>query len=271
MKKYYIIFALLLTGFYSFASTTLYVPTLVAPVDAATGQMPDALLDWNPVSGTIGLHYEIQVDTAASFSNPVMMQTELSSINNSQLLFATKYFWRVRAVDNNGVSEWSTVRSFEVVITVSLYKPLINAVNQNPNVEISWSPSVNPDVAKAFTGVSHLDYQLDTVSTFDSPYAFITTIAGNLSKSNLSKLYFGKKYFWRMRALNPNDTSIWSASKSFTTLNVVTLKSPNNNVVNQNLLVLLSWIKFNGVDKYIVMVADNPDFNLPITIQTTGI
>lgn len=273
MKKYYIIFTLLLAGFYSFASTTLYTPTLVAPNDAATGQMPDALMDWNPVSGTIGLHYEIQVDTSVSFSNPILLQTDLSSIRNSELFFATKYFWRVRAVDNNGSSEWSIVRSFTVVVTVGLVKPAVNAVDQSPNAEISWtpSPSSTPGTAKAFTGVSHLDYQLDTVDTFDSPYATITTIAGNLSKANLSKLYFGTKFFWRMRARNSNDTTIWSVSRSFTTLNTVVLKTPANNAVNQNPLILFSWNKISGIEKYILQVSDNPDFILPMTIETTKI
>jgi hypothetical protein len=272
MKKYYIIFAFMLAGFFSFASTRLYIPTLVAPVDAASGQMPDVLLDWNPVSGTIGLHYEIQVDTAASFTNPILLQTDLSSIHASELLFGTKYFWRVRAVDNNGTSEWSVVRSFNVVITVSLYKPNNSAIDQMPNAEISWSPTVNPQSAKAFTGVSHLDYQLDTVATFDSPLALIiTAISGTLSKTNLNKLHFGEKYFWRMRARNANDTSIWSESRSFTTLSTVTLKTPSNNASNQNPLVTFSWNKITGVDKYILQVSDNADFNLPMAIETTKI
>lgn len=270
MKKYYIISALLLAGLFSFASTKLYVPTLVSPANAVVGQMPDVLLDWDPVSGTIGLHYEIQVDTSASFLNPILLQTELSSINNSELLFGIKYFWRVRAVDNSGTSEWSITRSFDVVITVSLYKPDNMKIDQMPNVEISWSPIINPSSAKAFTGVSFLDYQLDTVVTFNSPLTAITAIPGTLEKTNLSKLYFGRKYFWRMRARNSNDTSVWSDNRSFTTLNTLILKTPNDNVINQNPVVLLSWNKITGIDKYVVLIADNPDFNLPMTLDAAN-
>ena len=271
MKKYYIIFAFLLAGTFSFASTRLYVPTLVAPADAATGQMPDALLDWNPVSGTIGLHYEIQVDTAASFSNPLQRETELSSINNTELYFDTKYYWRVRAVDNNGTSEWSLVRSFNVVVAVNLYKPAVNAVKQSPLVELSWSPKVNPNKAEAFTGVSFLDYQVDTTGDFSSSVADFVTISGTLSKTNLTKLYFGKKYFWRMRARTSIDTTVWSATRSFTILNELVLKTPDDNVTNQMPLVSFSWEKITGVDKYVLLVADNPDFNFPMTIETTKI
>ena len=271
MKKYYIISSLLFAGLFSFASTKLYVPTLVSPANAVVGQMPDVLLDWEPVSGTIGLHYEIQVDTSVGFLNPILLQTELSSINNSELLFGTKYFWKVRAVDNNGTSEWSITRSFDVVITVSLYKPDNNAIDLMPNAEISWSPVINPKKTEAFTGVSSLDYQLDTVVAFNSPLAAVTTIPGTLVKTNLSKLYFGKKYFWRMRARNSNDTSVWSDTRSFTILNTLTLKSPNDNVINQNPVVLLSWNKITGIDKYMVLIADNPDFNHPKTIETIKI
>ena len=271
MKKYYIIFALLLAGLFSFASIKLSMPILVSPANAVAGQMPNVLLDWNPVSGTIGLHYEIQVDTSVTFLNPTLLQTELSSINNSELLFGKKYFWRVRAVDNSGASEWTVTRSFDVVITVSLYKPDNNAMDQMPNVEISWSSNINPSGTKAFTGVSYLDYQLDTLITFNSPLASITTISGTLAKTNLSKLYFGKKYFWRMRARNDNSTSAWSDIRSFTTTKTVILRTPNDNVTDQNPVVLLSWNKISGIDKYVVLIADNPAFNLPISIETINI
>lgn len=271
MKKYYIIFAFLLAGFYSLASTRLFVPVLVAPADAAVGQMPDVLLDWNPVSGTIGLHYEIQVDTSAGFMNPVLLQTEVTSIRNSELLFDTKYFWRVRAVDNDGASEWSVIRSFNVVVTVSLYKPINNALKQMPQLEISWSPKTNPNKAESFTGVSFLDYQLDTLSTFDSPLSTTTTISGTLAKINLTKLYFGQKYYWRMRARNNNDTTVWSDSRFFTTINELTLKTPDNNVVNLNPIVAFTWTAITGVDKYILLISDNPDFNLPLTKETNKV
>jgi len=263
MKKCYIIIAFLIAGIYSFAETTLYTPVLVAPVDNAINQMPNVLLNWDPVSGNIGLHYEVQVDTASSFSNPIVLQTELSSTRPSGLLFATKYFWRVRGVDNTGTSEWSVTRSFTVIVTVILGNPAVNATKVMPNAEIIWT---------AITGLTFYDLQLDTVPTFDSPLTSIIAIPGTQSKTNLSNLYFNTKYYRRMRAIHQNDTSAWSASRSFTTRKIITITtppSPDSLGVDQDVLVNFKWSAITGINKYIIMVADNPDFLLPSTIETT--
>jgi len=258
MKKCYIIIALLFAGLYSIAETTLYTPVLVAPIDNAINQMPDALLNWNPVSGNIGLSYEIQLDTSSTFSNPILLETEFSSINASGLRFDTKYYWHVRAKDNSGTSDWSTTSSFTVLVTVTLGNPSNNATKVMPNTDILWT---------ALTGVTFIDYQLDTVATFDSPLSTISSVNGSLNKTSLSNLYFNTKYYRRMRARNDNDTSVWSASKTFTTISTITLETPDT--LNQDVLVTFNWDKITGITKYIVSIADNPDFNLASTIETT--
>jgi hypothetical protein len=258
MKKCYIIIALLIAGLYSMAATTLYTPVLVAPADNAIKQMPNALLNWNPVSGNIGISYEIQIDTSVTFSNPIVLETEFSSINPSELRFDTKYYWRVRAKDNTGNSEWSSPRSFTVLVTVTLLSPSDNAVKVMPDAEIVWL---------ALTGVKYFDYQLDTVSTFDSPLLKTATVAGNLSRTKLSNLYFNTKYYRRMRARNDNDTTVWSASRAFTTIANVTLLAPDTSL--QDVLVPFNWEKITGINKYVVTYADNPEFIMASTIETT--
>jgi hypothetical protein len=263
MKKYYIIIAFLIAGLYSFAETTLYTPVLVAPIENAINQMPNVLLNWDPVSGNIGLRYEVQVDTASSFSNPIVLQTELSGARPSGLLFATKYFWRVRGIDNTGTSEWSVTRSFTVIVTVVLGSPAVNATGIMPNAEIAWS---------AITGLTYYDLQVDTVSTFDSPLTSIIAVPGTQTKTNLSNLYFNTKYYRRMRARHQNDTSAWSAIRSFTTrktIKITTPPSPDSLGVDQNVLVTFKWDAIKGINKYIILVADNPDFLLPSSIETT--
>jgi hypothetical protein len=260
MKKCYIIIAFLFAGLYSFAETTLYTPVLVAPVDNAVNQMPNALLNWDPVSGTIGLRYEIQLDTSVIFSNPIVLQTELSSIKPTGLLFAKKYYWHVRAIDNTGTSDWSITRSFTVLTTVSLGNPGVNATKVMPNAEIQWV---------AMTGVNFFDYQLDTVATFDSPLSITRSVSGSLTKTNLSNLYFNTKYYRRMRARHDNDTSVWSASRAFTTRKTITLTAPDSLSIDQDVILTFKWDKITGITKYILIIADNPDFELAASIETT--
>ncbi|MEI6747828.1 MAG: T9SS type A sorting domain-containing protein [Bacteroidales bacterium] len=260
MKKCYILIAFLFVGLYSFAETKLSKPVLIAPVDNAIGQMPNVLLNWDPVSGNIGLTYTIQVDTSITFSHPIELQTELSSIRPSGLLFATKYYWRVCAVDNSGTSVWSDIRPFTVLTTVTLGSPAVNATKVMPNAEIQWT---------IMTGVNYFDIQLDTVANFDSPFSKVISVVGSVNKTNLSNLYFNKKYYRRMRARHDNDISDWSASRAFTTRKTITLSAPDSLAVDQDLVVQFKWTAITGINKYIIILADNPEFNFPASVEST--
>jgi hypothetical protein len=267
MKKCFLFIAIIFAGLSTFAGTTLSVPDLVAPANNAIKQAPNVLLNWNPVSGNIGLYYEVQLDTSNTFSNPIILQTEFSSVQPSQLLFATKYYWHVRAVDPSGASDWSETRSFTVVITVALVDPAANATKQMPNAEIKWTAITG---LTGTIGVNFYEYQLDTLSTFNSPYSSTVSVPGSVNRTNLHNLYFNTKYYWRMRAINGNDTTIWSAFRAFTTFNSITLKTPANLVVDQSPVIELKWScltggeVITGLSKYIVSIADNPDFNFSI-------
>jgi hypothetical protein len=269
MKKFYILIALLFIGLFSYSQTRLYSPGLVSPVDGAVGQMPNQLLDWNPVSGTIGIHYEVQLDTSATFEHAFSLtQTELSSARPSELLFGKVYYWHVRSIDDNGTSDWSDSRSFEVVKVVVLKSPNNNANNQAPNATLKWSHATGPTVG--FRGVSFIDLQLDTLASFSSPIASISPVPNpDTTLTNLSNLFFGQKYYWRMRLRNSNAISAWSDSRSFTTLGSVSLSEPTDNATNEPAVVSLSWAKIEGVTKYIITVADNPDFILASSVETT--
>lgn len=57
-------------------------------------------LDWSSVSGA--LNYEVQVDNASSFANPIIDTTSNYSFYICSSLSPGTYYWRVRAVDSNG-------------------------------------------------------------------------------------------------------------------------------------------------------------------------
>lgn len=81
------------------AQNRVYAPVLVEPGDGDDGQMPDVTLNWAAVAGTGGIvEYELQVDLDAAFPDPVIFPwSEFTGKQMEGLLFATQYYWRVRA------------------------------------------------------------------------------------------------------------------------------------------------------------------------------
>ena len=84
----------------------------------------------------------------------------------------------------------------------------------------------------------------------------------NDTKQQLSNLYFGDVYYWRVRAWQANDTSAWSATRNFTTLGIVPIQSPANAALNLNQgSVTLDWYAHPGASHYHLQVDTTNLFN----------
>jgi hypothetical protein len=165
-----IISLVLLFHFTAFSQSRIYTPALVSPDQDAVGQMPDALLDWEAVTGDgTEITYDLQLAQTSDFSNAVNFPgITVTALNMSQLKFKEKYFWRVRAHDANGVSAWSESRAFTVVSTVTITAPANQSI-QNPDPTVKWN---------TLTGVTFYDIQIDTA------YSWRVESSGVTSKLN---------------------------------------------------------------------------------------
>ncbi|HNQ82148.1 MAG TPA: T9SS type A sorting domain-containing protein [Bacteroidales bacterium] len=159
-----------LVGFLSLsAQTRVYTPELSQPVNGAVDQMPDAVLDWNAVTGgnTGVILYDVQLDDDPAFGSPANFQTELvSAYKTANLGFGQTYYWRVRARDGNDVSDWSAAWSFRVIRRVVLKSPT-DASTQNTDLTLGWNP---------ITGLTQYEYQFDTSYYWNTMSSGITTI-----------------------------------------------------------------------------------------------
>lgn len=246
MKKIYLSVLASLAFLLAMASPDIYSPELVAPGNNAAGSAPNVLLDWNAVTGQLGLHYEVQLSNDNSFATPLTFSTELSSYRMSELFFGHQYFWRVRAIDNQGTSEWSEIRSFTVIVKPVLSSPVDDVKKVAPNVKIKWA---------AIGGLTHFDYQIDTLDTFDSPYSYVGTVLGSAIETNTSSLLFGKKHYWRVRARHDLDTSEWSVARSLTVIGIFENLKPDNNANNLSPDVLFEWKRIDGLEKFEISIA----------------
>ena len=263
MKKFFTTLVVIFLAFRVFASISIYGPTLTTPTDAAVDQMPNVLLNWAPVAGGFGLHYKVQIDSNNLFSNPVSLTTSLTAINASKLIFAKKYYWRVKAYDNTDSSGWSSTRTFTVINNVKLFPMNSNSLQCYYLTDfVEWHQ---------VTGITHYDYQIDTISSFNSSFLKADSLSGTASKLYFPQgLYYNLTYYFRIRARHTLDISDWSATDTFkicnATPNMPELSSPANMSINQPSSVFLDWKPLIGATSYVIQYGNDINFTAPTTV-----
>jgi len=229
----------LATSEWSGARSFLVEPTveLDKPNDNATDQELDVQLKWKEYSDLVT--YEIQIDEDAAFGSPVFLTASGIIVNAEQLKFGTTYNWRVRALHALDVSDWSDIRQFSTVSTVTLLSPADGETDVKLSPLLEW---------EALTGI--LEYEVN----FSAQSNFATLIAHEIipatENSFIVPVVLDKaaQYYWRVKAINGLDSSAWSSVWSFTTIPPVGIGEPGlagkvsiyPNPVKDNLYVQLA-------------------------------
>lgn len=252
---------LVLVGF-TFAEDNVYVPAPKFPENNAVNQMPNVIVSWYAITGSLNLQYRFQLDTTTNFNSPLLKdttQTLLTGYQTNELLFGKKYYWRVKAIDNGQTSAWSVVWNFTVFNTVELSTPAVNAVDQDPNVSVTWLGTIGT-AKKAITGITNFDYQIDYDTNFTSPNLISGTTLSTVLKAATRNLRFGTKYYWRVRAVHSKGKSSYCPYRAFTVIDKFTLQTPANNATKAFLNVTLKWKNVNGLVAYGYEIATDQNF-----------
>ncbi len=252
----------------AFAQPKIYTPTLATPLDNATNQMPDITLSWNAVTGIGIIKYKLAVDDNPDFTSPNYFWTEfITAVKMADLKYGTTYYWRVKAYDmgTGDSSFWSTSRKFTVFSKLENKAPKNKDKNQPPVVNLEWKNLLGPNQV---TGNTFFNYMLDTQNTFDSPNAYSGVVEGTKFKVASPRLKFGTKYYWKVRAINHKDTSAWSDTWYFRTLDTIKLKDPANNANPVQLDQKLVWDAYTGITKYDYELSVTPTFDEPLHFVT---
>ncbi len=212
----------LLTG--PILSYPLGIVTLTAPTNTAADQSLTPVLEWGVGGGTATENnYQVQVSTNSLFVTPVYDALVAYTGAAITHLYAgpaltnnTKYYWRVRSVENSGpetfYSPWSTIWSFTTVadITPSLSYPISSATVYTASPTLYWY-----NVAYV-TGLTYdVEYKLSSAGGY-------TTAASGIGSTNftLTNLSPGESYDWRITA-NKGALSEVSVVETFTVDNSV--------------------------------------------------
>jgi len=203
-------------------------PTLSSPADGATGIPAGITLRWNASSG--GASYHLQVSSSSSFNDFIVNEQGLTntSLEVSDLNDSTVYFWRVKASNSYGTSNWSTVWSFitgEVIVPSppTLSSPPDEATDLPPQLTLEWlaSPGANNYTLQVSGSHTFIDLTIGKPGITATDY-------------NISGLEFSTTYYWRVKAVNDQGNSDWSDVWSFTTL-TATGKWTTYNTANSGL------------------------------------
>jgi hypothetical protein len=209
-------------------------------------------------------NYEFEIDTTPSFNSPEYATTQGNNYNygyiykyNSGLLYGTTYYWRARVHNANDTSQWSNTWSFTTMEKLDLHSPANNSINK------LTAQTINCNAENNNTAYGNYEFEIDTTPSFNSP-EYATTQGDNFNYGYIykynSSLLYGTTYYWRARVHNANDTSQWSNTWSFTTMEKLGLHSPANNSSNISITQSLLCNAENNNTAY-----GNYDFELDTT------
>jgi hypothetical protein len=115
------------------------------------------------------------------------------------------------------------------VDTPQAVAPAHEAVKQMPDVILDWTAVVN---ATNYEVVVALDANFTNVVINEfTPYSAYQTCC----------LLFQTQYFWRARAIDGEDISEWTETRSFTTFDFLELDKPSNGATGEEADITLKW------------------------------
>jgi len=188
------------------------VPILLSPSNNTINQPTTLILIWATVSGATSYH--VQVSTSSSFTPLFIEDSTLADTSKALLGLAnnTVYYWRVRAKNGGGTSNWTSRWSFTTIIAAPVAPILVQPVNGDTNQPVTpmlrWS-KVN--------GAVTYHVQVSTSSSF-STIDMEDSLLTDTSKV-VAILIDSTTYYWRVKAVNIGGASDWSEVWNFVTGN----------------------------------------------------
>ena len=184
-------------------------PTLSSPANGATNVALSPTMTWNTVTGATT--YFLQVSTVGTFTSTVFNDSTLTGTSRAigPLAGLTVYYWRVRAKNAFGSSNWSSVWSFTTFgippVAPVLSSPADSATIFVPCPTLTWNAS---------SGAASYTLNVSTASNFST----LTVNQPNIVSTSqvVSGLSNNTTYYWRVNAINPAGPSPWSDTWSFT-------------------------------------------------------
>ncbi len=220
-------------------ATKLAAPTAKAVVNTNGG----FTISWNKVTGAD--KYDVYYDNGTGYK--LLRTVTGTSTTTGTAPYGKKYSYKVRAVNSKNSAVTS---AFSTAVTATntkkLQTPTLKAtVNANGGFMISWNK---------IAGADKYDVYIDN----GTGYKLLRTVTGTSTTTGTA--VYGKKYAYKVRAVNSKNSAVTSAfSSAVTAINNKKLQTPTlKATVNANGSFKLSWNKVTGATRYgIYMLESN--------------
>lgn len=189
-------------------------PVLVEPADGASDQPDTLILSWGPVEQAV--RYTVEVSPDESFTEDLIHEETVFMDTTSvvtDLVGMTEYFWRVKAHNAAGDTDYSEIYSFTTGFPL---EPELQYPEQG-NTDVPVSPTFEWTEAG---GAEQYKLQLARANTFTEERMVLDTIIVSTTLVIERELEEESIHFWRVRAFNEFGSSDWSDHRGFRTTTV---------------------------------------------------
>ncbi len=244
----------------------------------------DSLKIFSPASGTNSaptnitinfskdsyINYQFEIDTLPSFNTKMLQRFDYLGTSENYFAFKLldfdqRYYWRMRGCAKTDTSNWNKTRVLKTDGMKNLSK-ISSDAGIDPYFTFSWS---NVDSA------SHYQIQIDTLSSFNSPYLIDSVKMVDYKKQwqnyravKISQMPFGNVIYQRVRPIHPKDTGAWSKVKVSTVVAAPTTYYPFNTYTNVPIKYIFGWRAIAGVTAYRIQRDITTAFNSKSLVDT---
>ncbi|MEZ5082848.1 MAG: T9SS type A sorting domain-containing protein [Bacteroidales bacterium] len=196
-----------------------------------------------------------------AFSSPLTRIFSKSAdslkLSTSELFFGLKYYWKLRGIHETDTTEWSTAKYFSTIANPVNVAPTNNATGQMIDLTVEW---------EVVPGVFEYIVELCDDPDFSTPCMYFS----DENTFTPQGLLFDKTYYWHVKSAHTQDTSSFSPTWSFETLNKVNLVSPANGSHVGETFATLTWQPLSGLSGVQVYYDTDQNFPMPEIVDLEG-
>ncbi len=189
---------------------TPHVPQLSSPENGDENQKDTVVIKWKSTSnaGT----YDVMFADDSLFTSLILnnKSTQDTSLVLVGLSGQKKYYWKVRAENAAGTSDYSETFKFKTAFPIAptMAEPQHASTNVNRNVTFKWLKELNA-----------VSYRIQISSSMTITASTLLMDSSYISDTTITFLNFAasKNYFWRISAQNDFGPSLWSTIWGFRT------------------------------------------------------
>ncbi|MCX7876836.1 MAG: fibronectin type III domain-containing protein [Melioribacteraceae bacterium] len=237
-------------------------PNLISPINNTVNQNVITNLRWQKIDNAD--KYNLQIAEDLNFNKIIIDKNDIeeSNFRVNTLTNQKKYFWKVKAINQSGESEFSEIWNFTTIDTIYAPSNLTAYVDTNASVILNWKDNSNNENG----------FSLQRLDPGGIDYYQFDEVKENVSNYTVTNLEKGKTFFFRVIAFNISTKSSFS--------NIVRVIIPNSNIKAPSNLkaipdingyIQLTWIDNSNDEKgFIVYRQDEANLSIKDGIKIIG-